>query len=157
MKHVLIEVGVGGIADCDQQQQQDEVATDPVIFVQLLPIFDTAQHRLWDVKLGKPNQPLDDDEDECYQAQDAMWVLETSFWMAGLVHFDDNEPSDKSYSAGQVQGKVHMSPLRLLFGCRSWLKQQNGLRREEDTGRHEQLRTCQLCSPLQVVPQSATV
>ena len=143
VEHPLVKASLRSCADCRQRHQQNQIAAHPMILVQHLPILNAAQYRLWHIELCEANQTLDDDQDECHQAHDTVNARESGFWMAGLIHLDDDQTGDERQRSGQIQDEMDMSSFCLLFGGRCWLKNQDSLGEKQNARRVDQLDGCQ--------------
>lgn len=138
MENILIVRRLGGRHYGDREHDDEQIPAGAVILVNGLGVVDAAIKR-WDVKLGKANQGLDEQQDVGGEADNGVGGLEVSAVVAGLIVINDNKGSQESEKGSAVENRVDVSAESLLLGSMRGLEDQNGLDAEEDPGRVEQL------------------
>jgi len=143
VEDVLVETCLRSCTYCCQCHQQNQIAAYAVVLVELLSVVDAAKYAFWHVELCKSNHGLYDDQNKRDQAHNAMYICESSLGMAGFVHLDDDQTSNEGYRPCEIECKMYVSALRLLFRSRCRLEHQNGLRDKQNASRIDELSKCQ--------------
>lgn len=119
MQRVLVEVGLRRCTDCCQRQQQYNVSTHSVIFVDCFGIFHAAKDRRGHIELRKSEHCLQEDEYVCHEAHDAVNTGESTLWMVSFVDLDYCQACDQGEDTNEIEREVEVcsqSPLLRSMG-----------------------------------------
>lgn len=123
----------------DQCEQENSIPARSMVFVDRLRVVDAPEHRFRQVELREADEGLGDDDTVGDDAEVGVHGLPVVGGVETLVVFDDDEAGDEGEDAGQVQGEVDVGSLDLLVGGVGGLKDEDGLREEEDAGGVDEL------------------
>ena len=106
-----------------------------MVLVHGLAFVDASEYLLRHVELREADESLTEDQDVGDQTEDAVWVCEACLWVACFVHLDNNQAHNEEHRCDQVHGKVPVCAHDFLGLCACRLEDEDGLRKEQYTGR----------------------
>lgn len=138
LQHILIEVRLRRRGHGRQHGQQDDIAADAVVLVQLLGVLHAAVQLRHEV-LRDADDGLDDGEDVRDQAEDGVRRFEVRAVVRELVVLDHDQAGDGAEQRDVVERRVRVGAFLLLLCRVRGLEDKDALDEEEEGGGVEKL------------------
>jgi hypothetical protein len=109
-----------------------------MVLINGLGVVDATEHGR-DIILCNTNQGLDDQQSVGDEAENGVRGRKVGAVVIEFVVFNNDETRNEGEEGGAIQSRVDVGPELLLVSGVGGLKDQNGLRAEEETGGVEEL------------------
>lgn len=135
VQHILVECRLRRRTDRGKHHEQYNIPAPPVILVNGLSLIHAPEHKLWHVELREAHEGLNKDQNICYEPHDPMDACKASLGVRGFIHLNNHKTCYEGRHAHEIQRRVDISALDLVFLGGRGLQNKDTLCEEQETGR----------------------